>query len=197
MPLRDILHKKDTLTSPSSPPVPEIKFIRSDTVSHELITPPTYPDDSAAAARPPSSSSSQSPSRSPRRSLNPFHRSRSPSESSHAAHGERERRLSHLLRRDRAASTASPSANIPADLPQVPAAGGRADQETEAQWEKRATVLVQRNPNWGAGGGGGGVGGLATPGGGRSRSRSSSIGDAEKDVRRLVLVCVEGNLCGC
>ncbi|GES58619.1 HCP-like protein [Aspergillus terreus] len=185
MPLRDILHKKDTLTSPSSPPVPEIKFIRSDTVSHEFITPPTYPDDSAAAAaavRPPSSSSSQSPSRSPRRSLNPFHRSRSPSESSHSTHGERERRLSHLLRRDRAASAASPSANIPADLPQVPAAGGRADQETEAQWEKRATVLVQRNPNWGAGGWGGGGGGLATPGGGRSRSRSSSIGDAEKDL---------------
>ncbi|KAL4890605.1 hypothetical protein BDV59DRAFT_92077 [Aspergillus ambiguus] len=168
MPLRDLLHKKDSL-SETPPAVPDIKFIRSDTVSHEIITPPTYAHDP-----------DPDHDHSPRRSLNPFHRSRSPSESS----PRRGRRLSHLLHLERsrspsASAASTSSVNIPADLPQVSGAGADA-QDQESQWEKRATMLVQQNPNWnlpaspGAGGSGGG--------GGRSRSRSSSVGDAEKDL---------------
>lgn len=41
--------------------------------------------------------------------------------------------------------------NIPADLPQIEDGKGDA-QDREAQWEKRATVLVQRNERFGAAG---------------------------------------------
>lgn len=63
----------------------------------------------------------------------------------------RPRRLSQLLHLDRNSSrTPSPvSAYIPADLPQIDDGAGDA-QDREAQWEKRATVLVQ-NPRFGGG----------------------------------------------
>lgn len=38
--------------------------------------------------------------------------------------------------------------NLPADLPQIDEDGGVDKQEQEAQWEKRATVLVQGNPQF-------------------------------------------------
>ncbi|KAF7594940.1 hypothetical protein BBP40_007748 [Aspergillus hancockii] len=185
MPLREILHKKERIgdnsgqyatgvPSASLHPVPQIKFVRSDTTSQEVITPPLYDGDDAPQPQksylepsPPSSSSR-------RRSLNPFNRSRSPSDSLGSPPSQpRERRLSHLLHLDRGSSrnTSGLSVNIPGDLPQINNDKGD-EQDREAQWEKRATVLVQRNPN------------LASPlsptsqgfgaFGGQSRSRSSS-----------------------
>ncbi|KAL2870075.1 tetratricopeptide repeat protein [Aspergillus lucknowensis] len=174
MPLRDIL-QKDKLDNTSSQyaldsvdthenPVPEIRFIRSDTTTQEIIIPPSHHggDEEYLASPRPSSSSSH------RRSLNPFHRSRSPSASQvpplpTSPRGER--RLSHLLRRDRRGSSSS-SINIPPDLPQiVPDIGD--EQEREAQWEKRATVLGQRSPQ------------LGSPG----HSPSPSIGFGSENVR--------------
>lgn len=73
--------------------------------------------------------------------------------------------------------------NIPADLPQIEDGKGDA-QDREAQWEKRATVLVQRNERFGAAG--------LSPSSSfcagermQSRSRSSSrsqIADPDGDV---------------
>lgn len=57
-------------------------------------------------------------------------------------------------------------------------------QEREAQWEKRATVLVQRNPHFGQSPPPS-VGDLSLPGGGQGISRSSShsrLGDQQDDV---------------
>lgn len=73
--------------------------------------------------------------------------------------------------------------HVPVDLPQIDDGA----QDREAQWEKRATVLV-RNPQFGAGSSPGlsgcGQGSLASNGS-RGRSRSSSRGpidDANGDV---------------
>lgn len=148
MPLREILHKKDRINDTSGQyaagvpsaflsPVPQI--IRSDTTSHEVVTPPTYDGDDVyhhqnthLEVSPPSSSSR-------RRSLNPFSRSRAPSESLGSPPSQpRETRLSQLLHRDRRNSTAT-STNIPSNLPQINNEKGD-EQEREAQWEKRATV---------------------------------------------------------
>ncbi|KAL5336685.1 hypothetical protein BJX70DRAFT_265863 [Aspergillus crustosus] len=193
MPLRDMLHKKDRLsingTSNShvtdanegqASTVPEIRFVRSDTTTHEIIIPPSHQDDEDYLASPrPTSSSSH------RKSLNPFHRSRSPAESQEPASPTRprgERRLSNLLRRDRRGS--STSVNLPPDLPQIGIDPGD-EQEREAQWEKRATVLAHRSPQHGS------PSHSPAPSGGlgseniRPRSRSSShsrINDPEGDV---------------
>ncbi|KAL4989798.1 hypothetical protein BDW68DRAFT_155758 [Aspergillus falconensis] len=150
MPLREILHKKDRVNSTSNQyakatldtanSVPEIRFIRSDTTTQEIIIPPSHEgDDEDRLASPrPSSSSSH------RRSLNPFHRSRTPSESQDPG-SPRERRLSNFLRR----GSSSSSVNLPPDLPQIATDTGD-EQEREAQWEKRATVLAQRSPRHGS-----------------------------------------------
>ncbi|KAB8266228.1 hypothetical protein BDV32DRAFT_115302 [Aspergillus pseudonomiae] len=161
MPLREILHKKDRINDTSGQyaagvpsaflsPVPQI--IRSDTTSQEVVAPPIYEGDDVyhqqnrhLEVSPPSSSSR-------RRSLNPFSRSRAPSESLGSPPSQpRERRLSQLLHRDRGSSrnSTATSTNIPSDLPQINNEKGD-EQEREAQWEKRATVLVQRNPNLGS-----------------------------------------------
>jgi hypothetical protein len=161
MPLRDILHKKDKINDSGSqyPPnvssnaVPEIKFIRSDTLSHEVINPPSHDSDVRDQRRDNVQSDLLEPSRpsssTHRRSLNIFSRSRSPSDSSEPASPTRprgEHRLSQLLHRDRGSRSASSSSvNIPSDLPQIP--DDKVDeQDREAQWEKRATILAQQSP---------------------------------------------------
>ncbi|KAF7182267.1 hypothetical protein CNMCM7691_001746 [Aspergillus felis] len=161
MPLRDILHKKDRINDSGSqyPPnvpsnaVPEIKFIRSDTLSHEVINPSSIGGDVSEHRGDHVQSDLLEPSRPSssmhRRSLNIFSRSRSASESSEPASPSRprgEHRLSQLLHRDRGSRSASSSSvNVPSDLPQIP--DDKVDeQEREAQWEKRATILVQQSP---------------------------------------------------
>ncbi|KAF4213019.1 hypothetical protein CNMCM8980_000151 [Aspergillus fumigatiaffinis] len=161
MPLRDILHKKDKINDSGSqyPPdvpsnaVPEIKFIRSDTISHEVIDPSSNGGDVSEHRGDHGQSDLLEPSRpsssTHRRSLNIFSRSRSPSDSSEPASPSRprgEHRLSQLLHRDRGSRSASSSSvNVPSDLPQI-SDDKVDDQEREAQWEKRATILAQQSP---------------------------------------------------
>lgn len=136
---------------------PEFTFIRSDTVSQEVIHPPsgnghllsaTAPS-TATGAPPPSRSSS---SRSPRRSLDVFRSrsSRSASVSSQASHLSSppqqpgtKRRLSqrlHLSRRPEA------SDNVPQNLPEIVVPADPQDKDgAESQWEKRATMLAGQN----------------------------------------------------
>jgi hypothetical protein len=76
--------------------------------------------------------------------LNPFHRSRTPPEPQDPG-SPRERRFSDFLRR----GSSSSSVNLPPDLLQIAADAGD-EQEREAQWEKRATVLAQRSPRHGS-----------------------------------------------
>ncbi|RJE25710.1 hypothetical protein PHISCL_01973 [Aspergillus sclerotialis] len=176
MPIRDLLQKRDKISDSSSQytptqsdqpsvlasPIPEIKFIRSDTTSQEVIDPPIYDDEQEHHSHPvqfpqdphaarPSSPDGQEQGR---RRLSLFRRSRSPSESSRAdASPPRvrgERRLSQLLHLDRGSRNSSRSSvNIPADLPQIVSTDGGDEQDKEAQWEKRATLLVSQNPQFG------------------------------------------------
>lgn len=146
------------MQTPTSP-VPEIKFVRSDTTSQEVISPPIYDDEldhqSLQSPQSPDTVRPSSSSERPRR-LSLFRRSRSPSEASRAdnspprARGER--RLSQLLHLDRGSRNSSRSSvNIPADLPQIVSGDGGDEQDEEAQWEKRATLLVSQNPQFGGG----------------------------------------------
>ncbi|KAH8692174.1 hypothetical protein BGW36DRAFT_387137 [Talaromyces proteolyticus] len=142
MPLRDLLHKRDTS---DARPSQEFKFVRTDTHTQEILNPPSF-DGSSQQVDDPSSLS-------PRRKS--FFRRHSRSDSSHqhphnpAEEKEKEkgeRRISSFLHLDRslARSNSTSSVNIPADLPQVQ--DDLAEQDREAQWEKRATRLVQGNP---------------------------------------------------
>jgi hypothetical protein len=207
MPLKEIVQKRDKLRDhrhaptpePSSAlPVPEIRF----TTSQEAIDPHGNGEaDNPARPGSPEGGSSPSPSRS---RLSLFHRSRSPSASttstsrshthSHSppARPRGERRLSQLLHLDRGGTSSRSSSrsslnanvNVPADLPQINNDGAVDEQDREAQWEKRATLLVQRNPRFGdnlsSGCTSSNVGADGRPG-----SRSSSPGrvnDPEGDV---------------
>jgi hypothetical protein len=167
---------------PMSPPPPEITFMRSDTLSQEIITPPTYHSEFDSPTSPESRPSFSSP----RRSFSFLRRSsHSGSLSSPSPPRTRERRLSHLLhldgRRSRSNSRNS-SANIPDGLPQILDEQGNKEEREEA-WERRATVLVQQNPQFGQLSPRGSDGDLAV-GADQARSRSSSRGhvDAQDDV---------------
>lgn len=126
---------------PVTPPpgAPEFRFVRTDTVSQEVIQPPSYDDDDSGNV--------VSPKRRSR-----FHRnSNNPPLSGGNELSPRrekgERRLSERLHLDRRSrSSSATSANIPADLPKIGPDVSDA-QDREAQWEKRATLLAQRNPN--------------------------------------------------
>ena len=150
--LRNILHKHDDLSNTQTPrnapaaPVPELKLIRTDTHTQEIIIPPSYPNDPA----PYPSSPSQDEPTSPRRSFQFFNRSPRRSSVSSQSPPRRERHLSSLLHLDHRSRSNSrdSSANIPADLPQIDDDRGASKQEREALWEKRATVLVQQNPQF-------------------------------------------------
>ncbi|KAI9925021.1 hypothetical protein ASPWEDRAFT_176287 [Aspergillus wentii DTO 134E9] len=194
MPLREIIQKRDHISETDSqyaatgvPPasvntVPEIRFVRSDTYSHEIINPPSYHDGQVNFQQhndflnpaPPSPTSPPSH----RKSLNIFRRSSKippGAPAALAAPQPKERRLSQLLHFDRGSSRRSSalSINVPTDLPQIDD-GNDNEQEREAQWEKRATMLVQSpqfrspaspSPSYGSN---------LSPSGERSRSRSSS-----------------------
>ena len=199
--LRNLLHKREEITdptpqyatpTPTSPPPPEITFLRSDTFGQEVITPPAHSDDPpyspSLSPNPETSGDSPRPSSSTsRRSFQLFTRNRA-SRSESSPSPQRERRLSNLLHRENRRSR-SESVNIPQGLPQIADDENGDKQEREAAWEKRATVLAQHHPQFGLG--------LGSPlaseydvSGGRSRgnSRSSSrsrVGDAEDDVGLL------------
>jgi hypothetical protein len=127
MALRNVLKKKEKTEAP-----PEFKFIRSDTHTQEHIQPPSYDDHETKES-------------------GLFHRRQRPT-SSHSHDGSRgghsqtrekgERRLSHRFHLGRSSRSASTSSvNIPSDLPPVDS-NIKDDQEREAQWEKRATLLA-------------------------------------------------------
>lgn len=79
----------------------------------------------------------------------------------------------HLDGRRSRSNSRNSSANIPADLPQILDEQGDKD-EREEQWERRATVLVQQNPQFGQLSPRGSEGDLV---GEKGKSRSSSKGD--------------------
>lgn len=174
MALKDLLHiKKDKEKGEASdtgkslaPPedIPEFTFLRTTTNTQEVIQPPNYPGDRAPERL---QSTSQKRTSRFRRHTNaaasPPPNLPAPAGASGAALDARpksERRLSerlHLGSRSRSASTSS--VNIPGGLPEIgtivggTGAGKVNDEEEEAKWEERATVLAKSNPNVGKAGG--------------------------------------------
>lgn len=149
MTFRDLLKKKDKIeeqTDHGQPqqrdalePPPEFKIVRSDTHTEELLDPPSF---SPSDDQPPRQARSPP---SPQRSIGRF---RSPSRSADVdGSPKREhRRLSTRLHlhRDKSRSSSTSSANLPPNLPDIhDAYTDEGDQdEKEAKWEQRATILA-------------------------------------------------------
>ncbi|EZG02987.1 hypothetical protein H106_06516 [Trichophyton rubrum CBS 735.88] len=139
---------------------PEFRIIRSDTYTEETIDAPPF-------------QTVESPGTSPRKSFGFFRRSIDSGRSSQDSHSPRESRFPRLHIGRRSRSGSSSSVNIPDNLPEV---GDTVDEEErEAQWEKRATILVQ-------GGSHSSAPSLGVQQGNRSRSSSvGKVNDPEGD----------------
>lgn len=144
MTLRDLLKKRDKTkadqnsaeTSAPAPP-PEFTFIRSTTNTQELISPPSFANDKA-----PEPVSETSPI-SKRRSR---FRTTSDASTSSRTSTKSESRLSRLRLRSHSHVSSGSSVNVPTDLPAIRDGGNEEDDE-QARWEERATILAQQNPN--------------------------------------------------
>ncbi|KAM5355849.1 hypothetical protein ACJ41O_002495 [Fusarium nematophilum] len=153
MGLRDILRKKDDLSSGQPPEkdtvdhlaAPEFAIFRSDTTTQERIYPPSIAsaDNFHLSAEEPASKEK------PRRSLDVFRsgRSRSASVTSQSSQTSKKesgaRRLSQRLHLSRAPPS---SDNVPENLPDIVTPSDPQDKDgAESQWEKRATILAGQN----------------------------------------------------
>lgn len=172
--LKDLLKKKDKIAQDDQPVhaatlnVPEFKIIRSTTESEEVIQPPSDPEDDNI---PSNLQSPKSREKSKERRHHLGFRKSSNADITKDPTAERqlpirpkdERRFSGRLHFHRPSTSRSTSAEssviIPQDLPDAPAAVGprgldgadvqeqkEVNQQREAQWEKRATILAQSNP---------------------------------------------------
>ena len=151
MTLKDILKKKgktkeDATPSVVPPPDPDpiadgFTFLRSDTNTQELIEPPSFTGEAAQPV----------PYKTQYRLSSQFSRLRSSSDAStHSAQirtsPKSEKRLSQRLHLNRSRTPSSSSVNVPTDLPEIQHLAVQGE-EKEAQWEERATMLAQGNPN--------------------------------------------------
>ena len=177
MPLKDLLKKKEKIKehgveSTPNPPEepPAFTFMRSDTNTQEVISPPTFPEDNPPAK--------QEEARSQRR----FSRLRNSSNASVTSQSSNkgERRLSQRLHFRSGSRESQGSANVPSDLPNIQDLAVKGEEQ-QAQWEERATILAKGNPNTRSAS----QGGPSRPSTGRSGSsptgRERSISDAKGD----------------
>ncbi|KAM0794677.1 hypothetical protein BDR22DRAFT_678455 [Usnea florida] len=151
MTLKDLLKKNEKIKkditpsvvspSDSDPIVEGFTFMRSDTNTQELISPPTFTNEVVES----------SPSKNENRLSSHFSRLRSSSDASaRSTHSttspKSERRLSQRLHLNRSRTPSSSSVNVPTDLPDIQDVAVQGE-EKEAQWEERATILAKGNPN--------------------------------------------------
>ena len=157
MPLRDILKKKAKVANTVTPVELEVEeppvftFMRSDTHTQEIISPPTF--SSKESSNPPSFTDGHTESRTSRLFKG---RSRSVSNASAASTASRtseqsnaksphSKRLSERLHLRRSVAS---SASVPQDLPEIltaDAEGTDGGAGVESQWVKRATMLAKQN----------------------------------------------------
>lgn len=148
MTLKDLLKKKDKIkdegVTPASskgptlsPDVPEFQFYRTTTSTQETIEPPSFPGD-------PTREPPQSPTE-PRAKFGRFRKhsnagAQGAAPGAEDGRGKQHDRLAERLHFGRTRS--SSSVNVPENLPEVGGDGVARTEEEEANWEKRATVLV-------------------------------------------------------
>jgi hypothetical protein len=149
MPFLDILKRKDKIQEDEAPgpepqrnwadEAPVFTFLRTDTHTQEIISPPSFSADSDSNKQLPFSRDNDDTGKS---RLSARH-SRSPSASSQSSEKSKTKRLSqrlHLRRSDPS------SPNVPEDLPDIaPAVDENGEPARESLWEKRATILAMRN----------------------------------------------------
>lgn len=144
MPLKDLLHHKRHKSKDEepkekppmlSPDVPEFTFMRTTTHTQETFEPPSFPGDPTRA-----------PLLSPQpRGLVGRLRRHSNASAGSAGAGSGSEHGSFAERMHFGRGRSSSSVNLPANLPDVGGDGVARNEEDEARWEKRATVLVTSN----------------------------------------------------
>jgi hypothetical protein len=159
MHLRDLLKKKDRLSESDAPnpkavqDLPEVPpvftFMRSDTHSQDIISPPTFSSTESS-----NSPFTDGPHESRSRLSRFKQRARSTSGASIASHTSEKatskeaspnpKRLSQRLHLRRSEAS---SHNVPLDLPDIVGADNVGGDKvgTESQWERRATILAREN----------------------------------------------------
>ncbi|KAI9894168.1 MAG: hypothetical protein M1814_004022 [Vezdaea aestivalis] len=147
MPLKDLLKKKDKVQDAKPLPTQheaasDFTFMRTDTNTQQIFDPPTL--GGVAPSNPPPTTEEASPGKRKSR-LRAFS---SASTSSVGKTEKSERRLSERLHfRSHSRTTSSGSVNLPSDLPNISdGTANPTDDETQANWEKRATLLAKTNP---------------------------------------------------
>ncbi|KAF3481999.1 uncharacterized protein GIQ15_04758 [Arthroderma uncinatum] len=178
MPLiKNMLHRKQEKDDqqPTQAETPEFRIIRTDTHTEESIEVPPFQSIESGPA-------------SPRKSFGLFRRSldvSSSRRSSQDSHSPRESRLSRLHIGHRSRSGSSSSTNLPENLPEIEN-DIEDEHEREAQWEKRATVLVQNRSQ-----------SALSPGLKEGRSRSPSVGrvndpEGDENIQEAIRLHEEG-----
>ena len=159
MPLKDLLRKREKIKDEGasgtadhgptlSQDVPEFQFFRTTTSTHEAIEPPSFPGDPTREAPLLSPKDTRGFGRFRRHSNTSNASSQGSGRGSEDGGGKGGRQRSGTLgerlhlSRNRSAS----SVNVPDNLPDVGGAVVARNEEDEAKWEKRATVLVQGGP---------------------------------------------------
>jgi len=151
MPIRDLLKKKEKVAETNVPvqdEAPVFLFMRSDTNTQEIISPPTF--HSTASDTPVAYGDGPTESRTSRLFKG---RARSTSAASTASASSRtsekskqsspkSKRLSQRLHLRRSEAS---SASVPDDLPEILVPSEDEDAGIESQWEKRATMLARKN----------------------------------------------------
>ncbi|KAL7946371.1 putative cell cycle inhibitor Nif1 [Trichoderma barbatum] len=140
MGFRDALRKKDAIDHDQGP---DITFVRSDTVSQQVIMPS---DEGSLDHNDGLLSPTSGEHRKSRRSFDFFHSDQSRSASASSSTSKKEsaaRRLSHRLHLSRPPET---SDHVPQNLPEIVVPNDVQDKDAaELQWEKRATMLAGQN----------------------------------------------------
>lgn len=185
MTLKDLLKKKDRIheeqhagsSNMLAPETPEFTFMRTTTTTQSIIEPPSYPGDPTR----------EQPHQHSPESHKLFGRLRKHSNAGQKTPGSEKEELNSLTERlHLGRHRSSSSVNVPQDLPDVGDAVVARDEDDEAKWEKRATMMAVGNtiaksgsttPNLEA----------ANPMEG-GRKRSVSIGKPADDVGVLFLV---------
>ncbi|KAL8809365.1 MAG: hypothetical protein Q9200_003486, partial [Gallowayella weberi] len=156
MTLRDLLKKKEKIkgdaaqqkngsekdpTTGQEPSPTQFTFMRTDTNTQELISPPTFPEDD----KPHSTKDTKDTNSHGKKRFSRFRSSSNASVASNASKASEKRLTSRLHLGSHSRSSSIGSTNIPSDLPAIndEAVDG---EEKEAQWENRATILAQENP---------------------------------------------------
>lgn len=186
MTLKDLLKKKDKIKEDGaaekpptlSPEVPEFTFMRTTTTTQETIEPPSFPGD--PTRQPPLLSPA------PRGKLGRFRRHSNAASTANVVEENKAKPEHRLFHR----STSTSSVNVPQNLPEVGGDGVARNEEDEAKWEKRATVLVAGNNVLSKSG-------STTPNlearnpleGKKSRSRSPSISSPADEVCTMNWAC--------